>query len=154
MRSTSTEPDIYISGLPPDRQVAMSALRSALLKNLPAGFAETMSYGMITYVVPHSLYPDGYHCDPKQALPFLSIASQKNYISVYHMGIYVIPALMEWFLAEYAKAGIGKPDIGKSCIRFKKPELIPLELLGRLAAKISVKEWILLYEEKFRKGSS
>lgn len=125
----------------------MSELRKVILKNLPKGFAETMSYGMVGYVVPHSLYPGGYHCDPKQPLPFLSIASQKNFIAVYHMGIYSDPKLLQWFTKEFAKQSTAKLDMGKSCIRFKKPEQIPFKLIGELAAKMTPQDWISTYEK-------
>ncbi|MGV3640687.1 MAG: DUF1801 domain-containing protein, partial [Adhaeribacter sp.] len=109
------------------------------------------SYGMIGYVVPHSLYPAGYHCDPKQPLPFMGVASQKNFVSVYHMGLYSDPELLNWFTGEYPKHCKTKLDMGKSCIRFKKPEQVPFELLGELAAKLSPREWIDLYEAKLKR---
>ena len=143
-------PDQYIAELPVERQEAMNKLRKVISANLPKGFSETMSYGMIGYVVPHSLYPAGYHCNPKLPLPFLSIASQKNFISVYHMGIYADQKLMDWFLAEYPKHSDSKLDMGKSCIRFKKINEIPYKLIGELASKMSVKEWIALYEKAFK----
>ena len=145
-KSTAADVDGYVAGLAEDRQAAMTKLRETFLKKLPKGFKEEMSYGMIGYVVPHSIYPNGYHCDPKLPLPFLSIASQKNFIAVYHMGIYADPALLEWFTKEYPKHSTTKLDMGKSCIRFKKPELIPFELLGELAGKMSPKQWIDRYE--------
>jgi hypothetical protein len=101
---------------------------------------------MIGYVVPHSLYPDGYHCDPKLPLPFMSIASQKNFIALYHMGIYSDPELLEWFKAEYPKYVKTKLDMGKSCIRFKKPETIPYELIAQLSTKMTPQNWIDRYE--------
>lgn len=110
-----------------------------------------MSYGMIGYVVPHSVYPDGYHCDPKQPLPFMSIASQKNHIAVYHMGLYVDEMLLTWFLEEYKKQVPTKPDMGKSCIRFKNPNIIPYNLVGDLASRMSVKQWIELYESTVKR---
>lgn len=126
-------------------------LRSTIQKNIPKGFEETISYGMISYCVPHSIYPKGYHCNPKQALPFISIAAQKNFIAVYHMGLYADKDLLEWFLEEWKKKNTKKLDMGKSCLRFKKQEDIPHELLGKLFAKMSVKEWINLYEKSFVK---
>jgi len=140
-----------ISTLPSDRQQAMKALRTCIKKKLPNGFEEGIQYGMISYFVPHSLYPKGYHCDPKQPLPFLSIASQKNFIAVYHMGLYADPALLEWFTKAYAQANVGKLDMGKSCIRFKKPDQMPLALLGELFSKMSPKQWIARYESAFKK---
>ena len=120
----------------------MNQLRAIVQAHLPKGFEETMSYGMIGYVVPHSLYAAGYHCDPKLPLPFLSIASQKNFIAVYHMGIYANPELHEWFVGEYPKHVKTKLDMGKSCIRFKKPELLPFSLIGELCEKMTVEQWI------------
>jgi hypothetical protein len=137
--------------MPTDRQQAMKALRTCIKKKLPNGFEEGIQYGMISYYVPHSLYPKGYHCDPKQPLPFLSIASQKNFIAVYHMGLYADPTLLEWFTKAYAQANVGKLDMGKSCIRFKKPDQMPLALLGELFSKMSPKQWIARYESAFKK---
>lgn len=151
MKIIAENPDHYIRQLPEDRQVVLSNLRKVISENLPDGFAETMQYDMITYVVPHSRYSSGYHCDPKQALPFLSIASQKNFVAVYHMGIYSDKNLLDWFTAEFAKTSKTKLDMGKSCIRFKKPEQIPFELIGELAQKITVDKWIEIYESKFKR---
>lgn len=158
MPSPAADPQAYLDSLPQERQAPMAKLRQVLRKNLPKGFAETMSYGMIGYVVPHSLYPAGYHCDPKLPLPFLSIASQKNFVAVYHMGLYADPGLMAWFTGEYENARLGKAapglpalDLGKSCIRFKKPDLIPFGLLGELAGKTTVQAWIALYEKTFKR---
>jgi hypothetical protein len=111
-----------------------------------------MSYGMIGYVVPHSIYPAGYHCDTKLPLPFLNLASQKSHIAVYHMGIYADPELLNWFQSAYAAEVKGKLDMGKSCIRFKKPELIPYGLFAELASKMSVQDWISLYEKNYKKS--
>nr|WP_294935822.1 DUF1801 domain-containing protein [uncultured Flavobacterium sp.] len=146
MQSTAKTPQEYMDSLPEDRKSAMSKLRSTINKNLPKGFQETMGYGMLCYVVPHSTYPNGYHCDPKLPLPFLSVASQKNFIAVYHMGIYTDKELLDWFTAEYPKHVKTKLDMGKSCIRFKKPEQIPFDLLGALFQKITVADWISKYE--------
>lgn len=152
MQSKSTTVEQYISELPEERQKPINELRKVILKNIPKGFKEGMGYGMIGYCVPHSIYPAGYHCDPKLPLPFVSLASQKNTISLYHMGIYSSPKLLEWFTAEYAKAGVGKLDMGKSCIRFKKPESIPFKLIGELMSKMTVDEWIKTYEANKEKG--
>lgn len=141
----------YIKELPPDRQEPMTQLRNVILKNLPKGFKETMSYGMLGYVVPHELYAPGYHCDPKLPLPFLAIASQKNFIAFYHMGIYAMPGLLQWFTAEYPKHSSARLDMGKSCVRFKKPEHIPYKLLGELIKKVPVKAWINVYEENIKR---
>lgn len=141
----------YVEALPSDRKEAINALRDIILASLPKGFKEEINYGMIGYVVPHNLYPAGYHCDTKLPLPFINIASQKNFIALYHMGIYANKELLDWFVAEYAKHTSAKLDMGKSCIRFKKPEHIPLKLIGELAAKITVQQWIDLYESNFKK---
>ena len=149
MQSKATSPEDYLNELPEDRKAAINALRKVIKKHLPKGFKEEMSYGMIGYVVPHKLYPNGYHCDPKLPLPFMSIASQKNFIAVYHMGLYADEILMKWFTDAYAKAVPGKLDMGKSCLRFKKPEQIPFDLIGELAAKMTPQDWITLYEKSF-----
>jgi uncharacterized protein YdhG (YjbR/CyaY superfamily) len=141
----------YINDLTEERKNIINELRKVILKNLPKGFAEEMSYGMIGFCVPHSIYPNGYHCDPKQPLPFLSMASQKNFIALYHMGIYMNPDLMDWFTAEYAKRVKDKLDMGKSCIRFKKMDAIPFDLIGELASKMTVKEWISCYEKALKR---
>lgn len=120
MQSKATTPDDYIKELPPDRREAIMKLRQEILKNIPKGFEETMGYGMMGYVVPHSIYPAGYHCKPADPLPFANIASQKNFIAFYHMGIYTDPQLLDWFVKEYPKHTDAKLDMGKSCIRFKK----------------------------------
>ena len=151
MTSTAATPNEYIDSLPEDRKQAMTELRKVITKNLPKGFHEEMSYGMIGYVIPHSAYPSGYHCNPKLPLPFMNIASQKNFIAVYHMGIYADQKLMDWFLGEFPKHSTAKLDMGKSCIRFKKPEQIPYKLIGELASKMTVKEWIELYEKNYKK---
>jgi hypothetical protein len=148
MISQAETPEQYIRELPKDRKPVMEKLRAVILENLPPGFEETMSYGMIGYVVPHSVYPDGYHADPALPLPFINIASQKNHIAVYHMGLYSDEELYDWFTSEYDKRVNTKLDMGKSCIRFKKPESkeIPYELIGELVSKMSADEWIKLYE--------
>jgi len=141
----------YINGLTEDRQVVIKKLQAIIKKNLPKGFEEEMSYGMIGYVVPHKLYPAGYHCDPKLPLPFLSIASQKNFIALYHMGMYAKPELLDWFTSEYPKHCKSKLDMGKSCIRFKKMEDIPYDLISELAKKMTVQDWISIYEKNYKK---
>ena len=150
MTSTATTPTAYVDSLPEDRKIAITELQKIIKKNLPKGFEETMQYGMLSYVVPHKLYPAGYHCKPTDALPFLSIASQKNFIAVYHMGMYADKKLLDWFTAEFPKHSKAKLDMGKSCIRFKKPEQIPFELIGELASKMTVKEWIAIYENNYK----
>lgn len=146
MTSTAKTTKEYFESLPDDRKEAMTQLHQTITKNLPKGFEEGMSYGMVTYVVPHSKYPAGYHCDPKQALPFVSIASQKNFIALYHMGIYSMPELLEWFTNEFPKYSKKKLDMGKSCVRFKKPQEIPYKLIGELMKKVTPDQWIERYE--------
>ena len=150
MTSDAKTPEEYINALPSERKEAIAKLRNTILKNLPKGFSETMGYGMIGYVVPHSLYPAGYHCDPKLPLPFMSIASQKNFVAVYHMGIYANKALFDWFVNEYPNHAKRKLDMGKSCIRFKKIEEIPYDLIGTLAGKMTSQQWIDIYESEIK----
>jgi len=151
MQSKASTVEAYIAEMPEERQTAITLLRKVIKKNLPKGFSEVMSYGMIGYVIPHSIYPPGYHCDPKLPLPFMCIASQKNFIAVYHMGVYADPVLLKWFTDEYGKAAVGKLDMGKSCIRFKKTENIPMDLIGELASKITTQQWIEFYEKNYKK---
>lgn len=151
MQSTAKTADEYIASLPEGRKEVMTKLRTIFIQNLPEGFVEGMGYGMMGYDVPHSIYPNGYHCDPKQPLPFLGMASQKNFIAVYHMGIYANKELYDWFVAEYPKHCKTKLDMGKSCIRLKKMNDIPYELLGELATKMTVQDWITTYEVAFLK---
>ena len=151
MTSTATTPEEYIKELPEDRLDAVNKLRAVILTNLPQGFKEEMSYGMIGYVIPHEIYPAGYHCNPKLPLPFMSFASQKNSINFYHMGIYANQELYDWFTNEFAKIATKKLDIGKSCMRFKKAEDIPYELIGTLVSKIGVADWIATYEKVLKK---
>jgi uncharacterized protein YdhG (YjbR/CyaY superfamily) len=141
----------YIENLPEDRKMTINKLRQVVKDNLPTGFSEEINYGMIGYVVPHSIYPGGYHCDPKLPLPFINIASQKNFISLYHMGLYSDKEMLDWFTKEYASRVKTRLDIGKSCIRFKKPEHIPYDLIGELAKKLSPQDWIELYERELKK---
>jgi uncharacterized protein YdhG (YjbR/CyaY superfamily) len=136
----------YLERLPEERRETIERLREIILSNLPEGFEETISYGMISYVVPHSIYPKGYHVNPEEPLPFISLASQKNHIAVYHSGVYMIPELEEWFRDEYARRVDTKLDMGKSCIRFRNPKKIPYDLLEELMKKVSVEEYIDLYE--------
>jgi hypothetical protein len=152
MQSNAATPEEYIETLPEDRKQIISAIRNTIIQNLPNGFLEIMNYGMLGYVVPHSIYPSGYHCDPKQPLPFLSIASQKNHISIYHMGIYASKELGDWFTSEYSLFSKKKLDIGKSCIRFKKAEDVPVDLIGELASKITPNEWVEIYEKNYVKS--
>lgn len=151
MQSKATTPEQYLSELPEDRKAAMLKLRNAIKENLPQGFEEVISYGMLGYVVPHSIYPSGYHCNSKLPLPFINLASQKNFIALYHMGIYANKNLESWFVSEYPKHVKTKIDMGKSCLRFKKMDDIPFDFIGQLAAKVSVEDWISNYEKAFCK---
>jgi len=153
MKYEANSPEEYISKIPEDRQLVLSRMRKVILANLPEGFEERMSYGMIGYVVPHSLYPDGYHCTPELPLPFMNIASQKNFVALYHMGIYSNEALLEWFRTEYPKHCKRKLDMGKSCIRFKYMDDVPFDLIGELTQKISVQDWIDIYESAVKTKS-
>lgn len=150
MQSKAETVTEYLTTLPDERAEIMAALRSEIKKNLPKGFEETMQYGMISYVVPHKLYPAGYHCNPKEALPFMSLASQKNHIAIYHMAVYQ-GALHDWFVKEFKKHSNKKLDMGKSCIRFKKADDVPVKLFGELAKKLKPKEWIEMYEKSLKR---
>lgn len=152
MQSQAKTPELYLAELSEDRKIAVGKLRTIILDNLPKGFEEVMSYGMIGYVVPHAIYPKGYHCDPKIPLPFISLASQKNFVALYHMGIYGNQNLLNWFVSEYPKHCKSKIDIGKSCVRFKKMDDIPFDLIAELASKVSVQDWISNYESYFTKS--
>ena len=151
MQSKANTPEQYLNQLPQDRKLVMTKLRDIILKNLPKGFEECISYGMLGYVVPHSMYPQGYHVNPSLPLPFISLASQKNNISLYHFGIYSDPDLMGWFVNEYPNHASNKLDMGKSCIRFKNIEKIPFDLIAQLCAKITPQLWIEKYEKVMKK---
>ncbi len=151
MQYEASTPEEYIEMIPEDRKGPISKLREVILKNLPEGFEEGITYKMIGYYVPHSIYPSGYHCDPKLPLPFMSIASQKNFIGVYHMGVYSNKELYDWFVEEYGKRCKYKLDMGKSCVRLKRIDDIPYELIGELASKVTVEEWISWYEKSIKR---
>lgn len=151
MQSKATTPQEYLEELPEDRKEPIEKLRQQILDNLPKGVEEAMSYGMLGYVIPHTVYPDGYHCDPKLPLPFMSLASQKNFIAVYSMVIYAKKEVLDWFTLEYAEQCKYKLDMGKSCIRFKRMDDIPFDLIGQLTAKVSTEEWIGIYESAIKK---
>ena len=151
MNYKASSPLEYLEQLPPERQEAMSKLRDTINENIADGFTEAMSYGMIGWVVPLSTYPNGYHCKKEEPLPFLSIASQKNFIGVYHMGIYANPELHDWFISEYPKHVKTKLDMGKSCIRLKKMEQIPYELIAELVGKMSLDQWVDIYEASMKR---
>jgi len=151
MKYEADTPEAYIEQLTEERKEAFRKLREVILDNLPEGFEETMNYGMIGYVVPHEVYPPGYHVDPKLPLPFISIASQKNYIALYHHGIYSDKKLLDWFTNAYPKHSDTRLDMGKSCIRFRKAGEIPFGLIGKLAGKMSAQSWITAYEKAIKK---
>jgi hypothetical protein len=151
MQSKATSVEQYLKELSEERKAVIDELRKEILTNLPAGFEEVMNYGMIGYVVPHTLYPAGYHCDTKMPLPFMNLASQKNHVGVYHMGIYADDELMSWFEEEYPNHASRKLDMGKSCLRLKKMDDIPYALIGELASKMTVKDWIERYEKAVKR---
>ena len=150
MQYDATTPEDYISQVLEDRQEALKKLRKVIKDNLPAGFEEGIIYKMIGYYVPHSVYPEGYHCDPKIPLPFMSFASQKNSVNLYHTGIYIKKELHDWFVGEYPKHCKRKLDMGKSCIRFKKVDEIPFDLIGELSQKMTSEEYINIYESAIK----
>lgn len=139
--------DDYISQLPEDKKEAIIKLRKVVLENIPKGFEECLNYNTISYVIPHKLYPAGYHCQPELPVPFVSIAAQKNFVAFYHMGIYAMPQLLKWFTQEFPKHSTAKLDMGKSCTRFKNPEKIPFALMGELMQKVTANEWIDFYQK-------
>lgn len=141
----------YLQNIPEERKPYFNRLRDVIVENLPEGFEETLQYGMVGYVVPLATYPDGYHCKPSEPLPFAHIASQKNFIALYHSGIYASKDILDWFVAEYPKHCTRKLDMGKSCVRFKKIEEIPYELIAELMQKIFVQDWIDIYEKNVKK---
>lgn len=151
MQITSNSLEDYLSKIPEERQELFKKLYHAINNNLPKGFEEMSNYGMLGWVVPLKTYPAGYHCTPGTPLPFINLASQKNFIALYHMGLYSRPELLEWFVAEYPKHFKKKPDMGKSCVRFKKPEDIPFELIAELSRKMTVDDWIGIYESQYKK---
>ena len=152
MSDKAVSPEEYINQVPEERQSVLKELRKTIKTNLPKGFEEGIQYGMIGYFVPHSRYPDGYHCKPSEPLPFMSFASQKTSISLYHMGIYAKKELYDWFVSEYPKHSKRKLDMGKSCIRFKNMDEIPFELIAELCKKLTVDEWIDIYEKNLKKN--
>lgn len=149
MRSLAKTPDEYIASLPEDRRAAVQKLRDTIRANIDPKFKEEMSYGMIGYVVPLSIFPEGYHCDPTLPVPFLSLANQKNYIALYHMALYADATLLEWFQEEYDKTGF-KLDMGKSCIRFKKTRHIPYGLIAELVRRVPLADYLDTYIHNIR----
>lgn len=151
MTSKATSPEEYISQLPEERKAPISKLHQIIKNNMPKGLASGMGYGMLAYFVPKSIYPDGYHCKPFPPLPFINLASQKNFIALYHSGMYAKKELYDWFVAEYPKHCKYKLDMGKSCVRFKKMDDIPYNLIEQLIGKMTVEEWIEIYETAIKK---
>ena len=151
MQSKAKTVKEYVDSLPEDRKKAVSELRKVILKNIPRGFKEEMSYGAIGYVIPLSLYPKGYHCNPSLPLPYMNLASQKNFIALHHMGVYGSKKLLDWFVKEYPKHSKAKLDMGKACIRFKKMDDIPYKLIGELSSKITAEEWIAICDKYSKK---
>jgi len=147
MKIESLTVEEYISKVPEVQKESVNKLREIVKNNLPTGFEETINYGMIGYIVPYSIYPKGYDCKPKQPLPFINIAAQKNHIALYHMGLYASQELLNWFTEEYPKYSKSKLDMGKGCVRFKNNQEIPYDLIGQLAQKVSVNDWIKTYEK-------
>ncbi len=151
MKIQSVSIEDYISKIPEERQEAFKKLYDTVKDNLPKGFEEATNYGMIGWVVPLETYPAGYHCAPGTPLPFINVASQKNFIALYHMGLYSTPELLDWFVAEYPKHSKKKLDMGKSCVRFKKVEDIPFDLIAELSTKMTADDWIKIYESQYKR---
>lgn len=151
MKDNAKTIEEYIEKLPTDRKDSFLKLLETIRQNIPSGFDEQINYGMIGFVVPHKKYPQGYHVNPKDPLPFINLAMQKNHISLYHMGMYARKDLSDWFLSEYPNHSKYKPDMGKSCVRFKNPKDIPMDLVGELLHKMTLDEWIELYEQNLKR---
>ena len=151
MQSKADTVQEYLNKLPEDRKEPFGKIRKIINENLMGDFEECMNYGMIGYVIPKSIYPDGYHCKPELPLPFINLASQKNFIALYHMGMYANPEIHDWFVKEYPKHCKFKLDMGKSCVRFKKMDDIPYDLIAKLIQKMSTNDWIKLYEKEIKK---
>lgn len=145
MQSKAATVEQYLAELPDDRRAIVEPIRKVFLKNLSGGYEEGMQYGMIGYYVPHTLYPAGYHCDPKQPLPFACIASQKNHLSLYLMCVYDEGELGTWFREAWAKTG-KKLDMGKSCVRFKRLDDLPLDVVAEALRRMPAPKWIAHYE--------
>ena len=140
----------YIANIPEERLAPFMKLKETIENHIPEGFELCLNYNMLGFVVPHSTYPDGYHCDPKLPLPFISLANQKGFIALYHMGVYANKDLYDWFVAEYPNHAKYKLDMGKSCIRFKKVDDIPYDLVAQLIQKMTVADWVSLYEKNYK----
>lgn len=137
----------YLASLPDDRRKAIRAIRAAINKGLPKGYKEGIQYGMPGWFVPHSIYPDGYHCDPKQPVPFAGLASQKSHIGIYLMCIYGQPKHQKWFVDAWKKTG-KRLDMGKACVRVKKLEDVPLEVITEAVARVPVDEYLAFYTKR------
>jgi hypothetical protein len=151
MKSSAKTVDAYLQELTPERRELVEAISDAIAGGLPVGFEERMIYGMIGWVVPRATYPAGYHCDPALPLPFINLGNQKGSVNLYHMGLYAMPALLEWFQSAWGERTSARLDMGKSCIRFKRIESVPLSLLTELAARVTVDDWIAVYEAEIRR---
>ena len=151
MSTISPEVRRYLDSVSEDRQAIFTELYHTIDRALPEGFHSCINYKMPGWVVPHSLYPPGYHVTPKLPLPFINIASQKSHIGLYHMGIYANPELLSWFQEEYTKHSSVKLNMGKSCIRFKKPHHVPLKLIEMLCTKMTPQDWIDCYEAQIKR---
>jgi len=151
MQAKPANPEEYIAGLPEDRKAAVSAIRKAINKNIPKGFKEGICYGSIGWFVPHSLFPAGYHCDPSKPLMLMSLTSTKGHIALHHLGLYASGPLLQWFQTASSKNSAKKLDMGKGCVRFKKPDDVPLELIGKLASKLTPQAWIEIYQKALRR---
>ena len=143
--------ETYLNSLSKDRKESVQKIIKVVEDNIPFGYSKIMNYNMPSFVIPHSIYPDGYHVTPVLPLPFIGVASQKNHIGFYHMGLYANPKLLDWFISEYPKYCKSKLDMGKSCIRFKKMDDIPYGIVGELSKKMTTKEWINIYEKNIKR---
>ena len=146
MKSQAKTVKEYLAGLPEERRRTVAAVRDVIRKNLPEGYEEGMQYGMIGYYIPHSIFPEGYHCDPAQPLPYACLASQKNHMALYLMCVYGDQGTRAWFEKAYRATG-KKLDMGQSCVRFKKLEDLPLEVIGQAVAKIPLDKYLARYKE-------
>ncbi|MSR19323.1 MAG: DUF1801 domain-containing protein [Phycisphaerales bacterium] len=151
VRGSYTTVKQYLDMLPPDRRATITAVRTVILKNLPKGYQEGIQYGMIGYCIPHSIYPAGYHCDPRQPLPFVGLGSQKNYTALHMMCAYLNPEYHRWFQAAWKRSG-KKLDMGKACLRFRKLEDIALDVIGEAIARVPVRDYIAHYEAAIKRA--
>lgn len=151
MTSNAETVETYLEELEPERRELVEAIRAAIHRGLPPGFEERMIYGMIGWVVPKDTYPAGYHCDPSLPLPFINLGNQKASVNLYHMGLYVIPGLLDWFQNSWREQTSARLDMGKSCVRFKRLDNVPLSLLTELATRVTVEEWVSVYESGIKR---